>query len=357
MANSRAVGSSRSGEVGRRLPGLRNRHRLALVGVVSAALTGDVMAETAPAPLLPVSALTSIFRRPVGSPPHPADNVPSAEKVALGKRLFFEKRLSADNTISCATCHDPKRGFSDGRRTARGITRIARPRNTPTLWNLAWAKSFYWDGRKATLEEQARVPIEHADEMGLSLADAAKRLAADANYARAFAAAFPDQPAAAGETIVKAIAAYERTLVSPLTRFDRWIAGEERALAPREVAGFRLFTGKARCLACHGGWRLTDDRFHDVGLPSTDRGRADVAGVAAEPHSFKTPSLRGLALTAPYMHDGSLPTLAAVLDHYANRLLQRPSLAPELKRGIELSKAERSALLAFLGTLSHVGPR
>jgi cytochrome c peroxidase len=319
---------------------------LALLGRLE---TGQ--AETPPPAPLPLAALKHIFKRPT-TPPHPVDNVPTPDTIALGKRLFFETRLSADNTMACATCHDPKRDFTDGRKVARGISKQDRPRNTPTLWNLAWAKTFYWDGRAPTLEAQARVPIEHPDEMGLALDAAAQRLASDAGYVRAFRDAFPEQPQPTPDTIVTAIAAYERTLVSPIARFDRWIEGDVAALNEREVAGFRLFTGKARCLACHGGWRFTDDRFHDVGLASLDLGRAALPGVTAEPHSFKTPTLRGLLRTAPYMHDGSKPSLDAVLRHYAGEMVQRPSLAPELKRGIVLTAQERGNLVRFLGTLS-----
>ena len=313
-------------------------------------------AESATPPTLPLAALKDIFRRPAGAPPHPADNVPTPAKIALGQRLFFDKYLSANSAIACATCHDPKHGFSDGRRRARGITGIERPRNTPTLWNLAWAKSFYWDGRAPSLEAQARTPIEHPQEMGLAIDSAVARIGLDAAYRTAFAAAFPEAPLPTPETLLKAIAAYERTLVSPLTRFDRWIDGDDTALDAREVAGFRLFTGRARCLACHGGWRFTDERFHDIGLASRDPGRGGLAGITAAMHTFKTPTLRGLRQTAPYMHDGSKPSLAAVLAHYSGALIRRPSLAPELQRGIVLGAAERADLIRFLATLSPDDP-
>jgi cytochrome c peroxidase len=304
---------------------------------------------------LPLSALKAIFRRPAGPPPYPQDNPPTPEKIALGERLFHERRLSADGTIACASCHNPQHAYSDGRRRARGISGVDRPRHTPKLWNLAWSKSFYWDGRAPTLETQARVPIEHPDEMGFQLGAATERLKTG-GYSEAFAAAFPADPRVTADDLTKAIAAFVRTLVSPETRFDRWIEGDESALSAREIEGFRIFSGKGRCLGCHGGWRFTDDRFYDIGLASADAGRGGLAGTNAEPHSFKTPSLRELRWSAPYMHDGSLDTLEAVLRHYGGRLIKRASLAPELKRGIKLTPAERRDLLAFLLTLSSDRP-
>ncbi len=304
----------------------------------------------------PLSVLKQIFRRPAGAAPFPVGNPPTPEKIALGQRLFREKRLSADGSIACASCHNSRHGYSDGRRQSRGITRVDRSRHTPKLWNLAWAKSLYWDGRAPTLEAQARVPIEHPDEMGLALDVAAARLSGVAGYRAAFAAAFPAYPEITGDNLTNAIAAFVRTLVSPPTRFDRWIDVDERALSVQEVEGFRIFSGKGRCLGCHGGWRFTDERFYDVGLASSDPGRGGLTGASAEPHSFKTAGLRELRWSAPYMHDGSKPTLDAVVRHYGGQLEKRPSLAAELKRGIALTPAERRDLVAFLLTLSSDAP-
>jgi cytochrome c peroxidase len=291
--------------------------------------------------------LRVLFKRPATSP---AASDAEAEQVTLGARLFQEKALSADQRMSCATCHDPARGFVDGRRRARGNTGRNLPRNTPTLWNLSSARAFYWDGRSPTLEAQIKDAIERIGEMAGALDVGAQRLAEDATYVAAFQRAFPGATAINGAGVLKAIAAYERTLISPVTRFDRWVAGKSDALTTRELAGLQLFTGQGRCLACHGGWRFTDDGFHDIGVRSADQGRAALVGGAGR--TFKTPSLRESVWTAPYMHDGSLRSLSDVVAHYAGKLERRDSLAPELKRGIELSRSERRDLVAFLKTLS-----
>jgi cytochrome c peroxidase len=154
------------------------------------------------------------------------------------------------------------------------------------------------------------------------------------------------------EAVVAALAAYLRSLISPPSRFDAWIGGDAAALGPAQVRGFRLFTGKAGCVLCHVGWRFTDDRFHDIGLPGNDPGRGAVPGGTPGLSAFKTPSLREIARTAPYMHDGSLPTLAAVVTHYSGGFLRRPGLAPNLNRELRLSAREKADLIAFLRTLS-----
>lgn len=353
----------------------RIAHRIGLA-MTPLAVAGAVVLGAAPVPAqspaasiqvetaAPVEALKAVFRRPSGSPPGLAPGEAGRAQVALGRRLFFDKRLSVDATMSCATCHDPARGFSDGRAKARGRDGTTLQRNTPTLWNLAWAKSLFWDGRSGTLEEQARVPLEHPNELSLGVDGAVARLSAIPAYRSAFARAFP-QPAprttgraspVTADRLLAAIAAYERSLVSPRTRFDRWIDGDARALTPAEIEGFRLFAGKARCLACHGGWRFTDERFHDIGLHSPDPGRGGVPGFSGDQRRFKTPSLRELTRTAPYMHDGSLPDLDAVVRHYAGALDRRASLADELKRETPLTDAERARLVAFLSTLSSDRP-
>ena len=294
-----------------------------------------------------LDALKRLFRRPIATIP-----LASRDEVALGARLFANVQLSADHKLSCATCHDPARALADGRVRGRGNVGQSLSRNTPALWNVGWQKQFYWDGRSPTLEAQAKDAIEREGEMDATLEAAALWLSRDPSYAGVFETVYRISVLAEPILITRALAAYERSLVSPPTQFDRWIAGDVAALNDREANGFRLFTGKARCLACHGGWRFTDDDFHDIGLKSADRGRSNLPEASTAGRAFKTPSLREAAWTAPYMHDGSLATFDAVLDHYTRRLDRRLSLAPELRAPITLTILERADLIAFLRTLS-----
>jgi cytochrome c peroxidase len=257
--------------------------------------------------------------------------------------------------MSCATCHDRTRGFADGRKRSEGVGKRQLARHTPTLWNLAWAAHVFWDGRARSLEEQVAGPIESPDEMGQVMGVLVKRLRADPAMVRAFAEAFPGTPDISRDTVAKAIATYERTLVSPATRFDRWIAGDDSALASGEVAGFRLFTGKAGCSKCHSGFAFTDYAFHDIGLPGEDRGRGAVLQLEAADHAFKTPGLREIGRSAPYMHDGSLQTLAQVIRHYERGIVPRPTLSKDLPARIALTGRERADLIAFLHTLDSRG--
>src|SRR5499427_7661061 len=200
-----------------------------------------------------LAALKASFRRPA-TVPFPADNPFSEKKRALGAALFHDKRLSVDGSLACASCHERDKGFADARAQGRGVPGRPLKRHTPTLWNLAWSSPVFWDGRARSLEEQVAGPIESPDEMALPMADAVARLAADPGMVRAFADAFPQAPRVDAANLARAIATYDRTFVSPQTRFDRWIAGDERALTRNEVAGFELFTGKARCANCHSGF-------------------------------------------------------------------------------------------------------
>lgn len=288
----------------------------------------------------------SIFARPV---PKPVDGL-EAKRRALGEMLFSDTRLSRDGDRSCASCHRPERGYSDGLVKAEGRDGTPLRRNTPHLFNLAEATAFYWDGREPTLEAQARVPLNVEKELA---ADWGRTLAVfrdDPDLRLRFADAFPDG-GVSEETVIAAIAAYERTLISPVTVFDRWVEGDDAALSDQERIGFRIFVGKGGCVGCHGGWRMTDDGFHDIGVDSDDPGRSVVAGGSAGIPAFKTPGLRQVARTAPYMHNGSLATLDDVVAHYAGGHLNRPSLAPGLVRDLDLAPDERSALVAFLKTL------
>ena len=298
-----------------------------------------------------LAALKAAFRRPA-KVPFPANNPYSEQKRALGEALFHDQRLSVDGSLACASCHERGKGFADGKVEGRGVPGRALKRHTPTLWNLAWSAPVFWDGRARSLEEQVAGPIESPDEMAQPLGPLIERLAADPATARAFAQAFPEAPRVDAANLAKAIATYERTFVSPLTRFDRWIDGDEQALTRNEIAGFKLFAGKAQCVKCHSGFTFTDYAFHDIGLPGDDRGRGAVLRLEAAEHAFKTPGLREIGRSAPYMHDGSLATLEDVLRHYVSGIVDRPTLSKDLARGIKLSDAERADLIAFLGTLT-----
>jgi cytochrome c peroxidase len=331
------------------------KRRLVLVLLpLAAALSAGAIARRAAAED-PLAAWREAFARPSAIPAPPGNPV-TPEKVALGRALFEDTRLSGDGTTACATCHDPALSFSDGVARRPGHDGEPLPRRTPSLWNLAWGLTFFWDGRAPNLEAQASGPIENAREMGGDIAKAAARLAADPAMAARFAAAFPQDPRVSETNIRAALASFERTLVSPKTRFDRWVEGDEAALDPDERSGFALFVGKAGCVACHKGWRFTDEAFHDIGLPGDDAGRGPVLGIDAARHAFKTPSLRERVWTAPYMHDGSLATLEAVVAHYAEWVIDRPTLSTDLKVRVDLSPEERGQLVAFLATLSSDDP-
>jgi cytochrome c peroxidase len=306
-------------------------------------------------PIDPLAALKAKFARPAFVP-NPPGNPPTAAKVALGQRLFEDPELSSTGTIACRSCHDPKLAFTDGESTGKGVTGKPLVRHTPTLWNLAWSPLLFWDGRAASLEEQIRFPVEHPDEMGSSLEHGVARLSRHESYVQAFAQAFPQDPRITPDNIAKALAAYERTLVSPPTRFDKWVAGEQGALTPSEVNGFLVFTGKGRCINCHTGFAFTDHGFYDIGLPSEDPGRGPIVGLSVATHAFKVPTLRELAWTAPYMHDGSLGTLDDVVRIYEMGGIARPTRAKDLADIIDLTDQERADLVAFLESLSSETP-
>jgi len=296
----------------------------------------------------------AFFARPLAAPAPPGDPV-TAEKIALGGRLFNDPRLSGGGERTCASCHQANRSFADGLPRARALTGEPLPRNTPSLWNVAWSPVLHWDGIVTSLETQARRPIEHPRELAGSWPAIVASLERDTGIAALFARAFPESPLVSMDTITRALAAFERSLVSPPTRFDRWVAGGG-ALAADEIAGFELFTGKAGCVGCHAGWRFTDDAFHDTGLPGGDPGQGAVPGGVPGLAAFKTPSLREAKWSAPYMHDGSLATLQAAVDHYTDGIAARPGLSSKLTRPLVLSAEEKARLVAFLGALSSGAP-
>ncbi len=282
--------------------------------------------------------------------PFPAENPYTYEKATLGKMLFFDARLSRDNNLSCASCHNPSFGWQVPFAKAIGAGGKPLGRKSPTTINHAWGKSFFWDGRAATLEEQARGPIEAAVEMDLPMAVAVKRLGAIEGYKQAFSRAFPKE-GLTQDTILKAIATFERTTVTGDTPFDRWVRGDVRALSEAAARGFALFNGKGACAACHTGWNFTDGKFHDIGLASKDPGRGKVTGKAEDMLAKRTPSLREIVPRAPYMHDGSLPSLESVVAHYITGGVDRPTRS-SLMRRVALSGEDLADLVAFMNTLT-----
>jgi cytochrome c peroxidase len=303
----------------------------------------------------PLSKLKAQYARPAFVPRPPGD-APAPAVIALGMRLFNDKALSSTGTIACASCHDPNLSFTDGERTGKGVTGTRLARHTPTLWNVAFSPFLFWDGRALSLEDQVRFPIEHPDEMGDTLDNGMRRLSQQESYRAAFREAFGDDRSVTAARAAQALAAYERTPISPPTRFDRWIAGDTGVLTESEVNGFHLFNGRAKCSTCHTGFALTDYNFYDIGLPGTDKGRGKEIGLPAADYAFKTPTLRELAWTAPYMHDGSRTMLDDVIRHYEQGGVRRRTRSTDLPRNLKLNAQERDDLIAFLQALSSDAP-
>jgi cytochrome c peroxidase len=319
----------------------------------------------------------------------PADNPQTPAKVALGRALFFEPRLSVDGTVSCGSCHQPGRAFTDGRATSAGVKGLKGQRNAPTILNALYAKTLFWDGRAASLEDQALRPIVNTSEMGRpNLEDAVAALAAEARYRDQFAAVF-GRPVNA-QDLARALAAYERSQLAFASPFDAFAAGDPSAMGEAAKRGLALFNGKARCGGCHavstpgGGALFMDQRFHNTGVGAAPRDvtglacatkvrldagqriAVDQAAIASElsalgaflvtkqagdTAAFRTPSLRNVAVTAPYFHDGSARTLWDVVDHYNKGGMGNPWLDRGM-RPLGLTEAQVADLVAFLGSLT-----
>jgi cytochrome c peroxidase len=286
----------------------------------------------------------------------PADNSMTAEKVALGKQLFFDPRLSGDNKISCATCHLPEKAFGDGRARAEGAGGKALARNSPTLLNVGFQSSFFWDGRAKSLEEQALAPIQSPDEMNQDLDELEKELTAIPGYEKQFRAVF--ETSVTRDGIAKAIAAFERTLVSRNSPLDRYLAGNKTALSSEAKQGMEAFMGDAGCARCHNGPLLSDGKAYRLGVEFRDRGLGGVTGRAEDLYKFRTPPLRDVARTGPYMHDGSLATLADVVEFYYRRApLAGPGGLPlDIDPLVGQSYSEIDLIVAFLNSLTGDAP-
>ncbi|NND70009.1 MAG: cytochrome-c peroxidase [Rhodothermales bacterium] len=283
--------------------------------------------------------------------PIPTHNPVTPAKVELGERLFFDPVLSRDGTVSCASCHFPEVAFADPRTLSVGVDGKTGLRNSPTLVNIAYQKLFFWDGGALTLENQIFGPLQDPNEMDADLNEILQRLNDDASYVEGFSAAFDDVPTL--QTLTQAIAAFERTIRSGGSRYDEYINGDASALSAQEIRGLDLFNGKAGCNTCHSGFLLASDTFENNGLEfaNSDSGRARITQDPNDFAKFKVPSLRNVVMTGPFMHDGRLASLEAVLDHYnaggTGSRGQNPVIVP-----LGLTDDEKNDIIAFLGALS-----
>lgn len=278
------------------------------------------------------------------------NNTLTPEGFALGRRLFYDTRLSIDNTVACASCHEQTTAFAQiDHPTSHGVRNQLGNRNSPALFNLAWHTSFFWDGGVNHIENQPIAPIMNPVEMDESLPNVIAKLNADPSYRQQFKNAFGTEEINT-QRIQKAIVQFMGAIVSNQSKYDQ-VKNGKASFTPDEQAGYVLFQQK--CNACHAEPLFTDFSFRNNGMPITlDSGRAHITGLAADRYKFKVPSLRNLYFTKPYMHNGSIATLDAVLDHYTSGIVQSPTLDPLLQNQIALSAADKSKLIAFLNTLN-----
>lgn len=282
---------------------------------------------------------------------HPANNKPTEARVELGKTLFFDKRLSGDEAMSCATCHDPAKAWTDGLPTAIGHRGKKLERATPTIINSGYSRMQMWDGRFKSLEEQALGPLNSVEEMNANIDEVVHRLKGVPQYVTMFDKAYPEE-GITPQTVAKAIAAFERTIVATESPFDRYLAGDKSALNDAAIRGFNLFRDKARCFLCHQGHNFADDGFHNLGFKRHyDPGRFVFSPVKINRGAFKTPTLRDVALTAPYMHYGIYKTLIEVVEHYDRGGDDPENLDPNIQP-LGLSAQEKNDLVAFLHSLT-----
>lgn len=282
-------------------------------------------------------------------PPIPADNPMTAAKVELGKQLYFDPRLSIDKTVSCATCHDPEKGWSNADNFATGIKGQRGGRSSPTVINAAYHPLQFWDGRAAQLEGQALGPIQNPIEMGHTMEACIECLNGIPGYKKQFKEVFDTEVTADG--IAKAIAAFERTILSGDAPYDHFVAGDKSALSPAAARGMEVFFNKGHCSACHSGPNFSDAAFHNIGVgmdkKEPDEGRKVISKLEGDRGAFKTPTLREIARTAPYMHDGSQATLEDVVEHYNKGGVVNPQLDEEIFE-LNLTSGEKADLVTFM---------
>lgn len=343
---------------------------LALFGMLgSSLLTGPVPAsnpdDDPPAKKLPVLPVDSLPEKidlesiPDGLDPRsvPGDNRLTEKVVALGRKIFFDPILSEDNTVSCASCHQPEIGFASHNKLAIGIRGQVGTRNSPTLLNRAYGKSFFWDGRAKTLEEQALQPIANEIELGSSVDAALERIRARDDYRRLFQEAFGGAESITASNLAKALASFQRTLLMGNSPVDQFQSANYDALNDSERQGLWIYESRGGCWQCHSGGNYTDELFHNTGVSygskNRDRGLGEITGKSEDDFKFKTPTLRGVALTAPYFHDGSAKTLEEVVEFYSKGgAPEDPQLDSRMKK-LNLSESDKKNLVAFLKALSR----
>lgn len=327
--------------------------RLAVIGCMAMSVVLPAAAKERPVQVPAPSPGDMAWRLPV--PVSPLGNQLTQARARLGQALFFDPRLSGNGTMSCATCHNPAFGWSDGLKTAIGDGGKVLARATPTVVNTAFNTQFMWDGRKDSLEDQALGPMKASDEMNTDVPGMLKRLNAIGGYGAMFERAYPGE-GITEQSLAKAIAAFERTVVVRDSRFDQWLQGDRRALTASEWRGYKVFSDpdKGNCAACHAPPNFTDNGFHNIGLRTVgqaDPGRYRIRKVASMLGAFKTPTLRGIELTAPYFRDGSAATLEEVVDHYDRGGEDKTNLSPNMKP-LRLTTQEKADLVGFMKALT-----
>ena len=312
----------------------------------------DAPATQAGSPSLIVSTSPAGFPKGTNRDRAPVDNALTEDRALLGKRLFYDPQLSRTKDVSCGSCHQQAFAFAEPNAVSSGVEGRAGTRNAPSIANAAWGKTFFWDGRAGSLEEQAGQPIENPLEMDLTLTDAVERLAADPSYVEGFQRAYGEAPSAT--SLQKALASFVRSLVSGASPYDRYLRGDDSDFGPQRKRGEALFLNeKAECFHCHPSGALSNEGYFNNGsyVAGGDTGREAVSGRVGDLGKFKVPSLRNVALTAPYMHDGSLATLEEVIEQYAAGGRGDPTTDPLIKP-LSLSSEEKADLLEFLRSLS-----
>jgi cytochrome c peroxidase len=328
--------------------------RASVISVTAAAaMLLLVAADTRKAPAPPA------VRVPLGLLPiaWPSDNPYSVEKAELGRFLYFDKRMSKDETVACATCHSPENAFADGAAVSTGIKGQKGGRSAPTTLNRAYSLAQFWDGRASTLEEQAKGPIANPIEMGHTHEAVVSRLNMVLGYRKLFEKVFGD-PEVTIDRVAQAIATYERTLLSGNSPYDRYRAGQKTAMTASQIRGFDVFVNKAKCDQCHEGINFTSNSYHNLGVgmdkPNPDVGRLEVTKDPKDYGTFKTPTLREIARTAPYMHDGSLKTLEEVVDFYDKGGIKNKNLDEKIFE-LKLTDQDKKDLVAFMKALNGEG--